>query len=248
MNQHFINYSKYYDLLYDDKDYVIEIDYINSLILSLNKGTKTILELGSGTGRHGLILQELGYDCQGIELSCEMANIAKSKGYNCYQGNICDFKFERKFDVALSLFHVISYLSDNNSLLSSFHNVNKHLNDGAYFIFDVWYGPAVLNLKPEPRIKKIEGKDFNIIRFAQPIIRSQENIVDVNYEIFILSKEQKVLSNFNECHPMRYFTIPEIELLANQTGFELLKHEEFLSGAKSSEITWGVCFILKKIN
>jgi hypothetical protein len=34
--------------------------------------------------------------------------------------------------------------------------------------------------------------------------------------------------------------------LAELTGFDILKAEEFLSGKDAGENTWGVCFILKK--
>ena len=46
---------------------------------------------------------------------------------------------------------------------------------------------------------------------------------------------------------MRCFSIPEIELLANQTGFKLLHSEEFITRKAPAIDTWGVCFILQKI-
>jgi hypothetical protein len=47
---------------------------------------------------------------------------------------------------------------------------------------------------------------------------------------------------------MRHFSIPEIGLLAEHTGFKILKTEEFLTASDPSERTWGVCIILKKID
>ena len=54
-------YSNYYDLLYQDKDYVAETEYINSLISSYSKNAESILELGSGTGIHAGLLANIGY-------------------------------------------------------------------------------------------------------------------------------------------------------------------------------------------
>ena len=45
---------------------------------------------------------------------------------------------------------------------------------------------------------------------------------------------------------MRYFTIPEIEYIANSNGFKILKVEELVSENLPSLDTWGVCFALKK--
>jgi hypothetical protein len=50
-----------------------------------------------------------------------------------------------------------------------------------------------------------------------------------------------------ETHPMRHFSLPEIDLLASMCGFECISAEEFLSGKTAGEDTWGVCVTLKKI-
>ena len=42
----------------------------------------------------------------------------------------------------ISLFHVMSYQTDNNDILSAFQSARNALNIGGIFIFDVWYGPG----------------------------------------------------------------------------------------------------------
>ena len=51
-------YAAYYDLLYKDKDYAGETEYVHRLIQRFNPGAKSILELGSGTGKHARLLAE----------------------------------------------------------------------------------------------------------------------------------------------------------------------------------------------
>ena len=46
------NYSRYYNLLYSDKDYLGESRYIDGLIQKYSPGAKNVLDLGCGTGRH----------------------------------------------------------------------------------------------------------------------------------------------------------------------------------------------------
>ena len=48
----FEEYSKYYDLLYQDKDYEGEVEYIIDLIEKYAPKTASVLELGCGTGKH----------------------------------------------------------------------------------------------------------------------------------------------------------------------------------------------------
>ena len=70
-------YSRYYDLLYRDKDYRREVDYVVQLLKTNGVEGHDILEFGSGTGKHGRLLSDLGYNVHGIELSSEMVSQAE---------------------------------------------------------------------------------------------------------------------------------------------------------------------------
>ncbi len=68
----FDSYSRYYDLLYRDKDYAAEVAYIDQLLSRHALSGPEILEFGSGTGQHGRLLAARGYRVTGIERSAEM--------------------------------------------------------------------------------------------------------------------------------------------------------------------------------
>ena len=241
-------YSKYYNLLYADKNYADEADYIEGLLKKHAPGSETILEYGCGTGEHGLLLNKKGYDVYGIERSPAMAKIASSRGLSCEVGDITTLKLDRIFDSVLSLFHVISYINSNQQLLSLFRDTRKRLRKNGVFIFDVWFSPAVLNQMPENRIKKMENGEIEVTRKATPEIDHIGNIVDVNYDILVKNKLSGEISEFKEKHSMRHFGVPEIEMLASQSGFSVKGVEEFLSGDSPSTKTWGVTFILQANN
>ena len=244
------NYSRYYDLLYKDKNYKAEANYVIQLIRSLNEQAKDILELGCGTGNHAQLLCEEGFKVTGLERSADMVSLAENKsieGFEPLVADVTNFDIFQKFDAAISLFHVISYLNTNEALISCFNAVNKHLNAKGLFIFDVWYSPTVYGEKPETRIKRMEDDAIKITRIAEPEINDNENVVDVNYEIHIQAKSTGFTEVYREKHPMRHFSIPEIELLANATNFRLIKAEEFLTAKQPGNDTWGVCFVLQKM-
>ena len=46
------NYSQIYDVLYRNKNYFNEFNFIDRIIKKFNKNSKTILELGCGTGSY----------------------------------------------------------------------------------------------------------------------------------------------------------------------------------------------------
>ena len=93
----------------------------------------------------------------------------------------------------------------------------------------------------------MSDEEVEVIRIAEPEILPNENRVDVNYTVFVRDKSVNDYRKFSETHPMRYFSIPEIDLLAVAAGFQRLTAEEFLTGAEPGEQTWGVCFVLKKV-
>lgn len=246
----FQHYSKYYDLLYKDKKYKEESQYVIEKMKQFAPKASQIVELGSGSGSHAHYFCEAGFEVTGIERSPEMIAEAKAKnivGFKPTVGDISSFELPQQFDVALSLFHVISYLTENNSLIECFKKVHAHLKSDGIFMFDIWYSPAVYHQKPETRIKRLEDEAIAIVRLAESKMEWNNNVVAVNFEVLIKDKATQVTQTIQEEHLMRHFSIPEIKMLAVFTGFEVVLTEEFLTGNSPSEDTWGVFFILKKI-
>lgn len=246
----FNQYSKYYDLLYKDKDYKAESDFVVSKIKQFAPTATTILELGSGSANHAQYFCANDFSVFGIERSSDMVaeSVAKNiKNFEVTTGDIVSTIINKKFGVAISLFHVLSYLTDNESLIQCFKNTHNHLEEGGVFIFDVWYTPAVYHQKPETRVRKLENNEIQITRIAQSEMITSQNVVNVNFEVIITDKKTNRVEVLNELHPMRHFSIPEIDLIAKLTGFEILHTEEFLTQNPASENTWGVCFVLRKV-
>ena len=58
--------------------------------------------------------------------------------------------------------------STNADLLAAFATAREHLNPGGVFIFDCWYGPAVLAERPSVRIKRMEDGATSITENTIP--------------------------------------------------------------------------------
>jgi len=147
--------------------------------------------------------------------------------------------------VVISLFHVISYQTTNEDVLAAFKTAREHLNPGGVFIFDVWYGPAVLTDRPAIRIKRMADDEIEVTRLAEPVMHPNKNRVDVNYHVFVRDLKSGMVRELRETHMMRYFFHPEIELFAEQNGFQNMHVEEWLTGKAPGEDTCGVCFVMK---
>ena len=244
----FATYSSYYDLLYSDKNYVAETDYIHTLLSRFELKGNSLLELGSGTGKHGSLLAKQGYDVTGIERSADMVMRAeKTNGFSSSEGDIRTAQVNRRFDAVLALFHVLGYQVTNSDIEAVFTRTAEHLRSGGLFVFDTWYSPAVYAQRSETRVKRVEDQDWKITRIAEPKMYSNENRIDVNYTIYAQNKQSGAFHESHEIHPVRHFSQPELDLLATNAGFERIAAEEFLTGAAPSEDTWGVCQVLRKI-
>jgi len=252
----FGNYARYYDLLYHDKDYVGEAQFIHRLIQSHAPDAQNLLELGCGTGNHAVLLAKEGYQIHGVDFSEEMlekasdrlsqlpTDLASKLEFTCE--DIRQVRLNQTFDVVLSLFHVISYQTTNEDLLAAFATAKQHLKPGAIFIFDVWYGPAVLSDRPSTRIKRLENEESSVTRIAEPVLHPNQNWVDVNYQIFIRDKSNRAVEELQETHRMRYLFQPEIELLLKQLQIELLDCREWLSDRELGLDTWGAYFVARR--
>jgi SAM-dependent methyltransferase len=249
-------YSQYYDLLYRDKNYRSETEYIDKLIRAYAPQTKTILELGSGTGTHAMQLSHLGYNIHGIDQSPAMLEIANSKLQTSTRSlkgrvqfemaDIRNFNGKIIYDAAISLFHVMSYMQTQQDLLAAMQTAKKNIKQHGIFIFDCWHGPAVMEDKPISRTKLFENEGLHITRTSFPEHIPEKNSVTVNFSILVRNKITGETTKLKETHAMRYLFQEEIRELAFQSGFALLSEEEWMSGHPLSDKTWNACYILRR--
>jgi len=250
----FGNYARYYDLLYRDKDYAGEAQFVHQLLQNYAPRTKSILELGCGTGTHAELLANKGYQIHGVDLSADMLQRATERlssvptlasRLEFHQGDIRQFRINKQFDAVISLFHVISYQTTNEDLQAAFATAKTHLKPGGVFIFDCWYGPAVLSDRPSLRVKRLEDEEISVIRIADSLMYPNENLVDVNYQVLIKQKNTNTVEELQETHKMRYLFKPEINLLLMQSGFEYVEGREWMTNREPGFDTWSVYFVVR---
>ena len=246
----FEEYAEYYDLMYTEKDYPGESDYVHGLIQDVAPQSKNLLDLGCGTGAHARHFAELGYSVVGVDLSeaqlrkaLEKSSVAKGGQPHFIQGDIRALELGRKFDAVVCLFHVINYQTRNADLINAFRSARTHLNDDGVFIFDTWYGPSVLKQRPETRIKRIEKKDVRLTRLAEPEMLTHENRVDVHYELLVEKTSEKGITRIEEIHRMRYLFLPEIKSYLDACGMRLDRFETWMTGAPAGEDSWSCCTV-----
>ncbi len=227
------DYSILYDLLYKTKDYEVECTLIETIIRDHSKiPVHSILDLGCGTGNHSIILSERGYQVTGVDRSKEMLDIAaekaQKKGLNCdfHQSDLREFCNHKKYDAIIMMFAVLGYQQENDEVLAALKTVSTHLKKGGIFICDVWYGPAVLNQKPGERVRVLETKDMKVIRVSSGKLDIFRHLVNVHFHLWNI-KENRVVSETQEDHTMRFFFPQELVLFFQISGLEVKRIGSF---------------------
>ena len=251
----FGNYARYYDLLYRDKDYVGEVNFIANLIETHAPNAETLVDFGCGTGSHDIYLAKEGYAVHGVDLSQQMLDKAAERVAHLpaevssrlafTQGDARNTRLNKQFDVVLSLFHVVSYQTTNDDLMAAFETAKAHLKPGGVFIFDVWYGPGVLSDPPAVRVKRLEDDCIEVTRIAEPALHPNENTVDVNYQVFIRDKDSQAVEEIKETHKMRYIFKPEVEHFVKQLDMSLIESCQWMDAGEPDETSWNACFIVR---
>ncbi len=249
-------YAAYYDLLYEDKGYDDEAQFVARLIREHAPQARSILELGCGTGKHALALARQGFSLTGVDISPGMVDRANARLSGAKLppdvrvrfdiGDVRTVRFDQTFTAVVSLFHVMSYQVTNGDLIETIRTAANHLSAGGVFIFDCWYGPAVLASRPEVRVKRCENSQIRVFRVAEPAMHPDRNVVDIHYTIWIEQKPAGAITRLTEVHSMRYLFYPELEMMLASVGLRLRHACEWMSGRTLDLSTWSATFVAIK--
>lgn len=230
------DYAFLYDIFYKNKNYKKECLFLEDIFTEFLKvKPRKILDIACGTGNHAIALSKMGYDLTGIDASKYMVERARQKAEkNSLDIKYCknkmeNFKLSEKFDVIISMFSTINYLTSYDDLESFLQNVRKHLKKNAIFVFDFWNGVAVLKHYSPYKVKKIIYKNYTIKRESFTKLFSLDGLCEVNYKVSVVKRGEKIKKVFKENHLLRYFFIPELKFILKKCGFKVLKVSPFLN-------------------
>jgi SAM-dependent methyltransferase len=249
------DYADAYDLLYDEKDYEGECR-LAELLFKRYGGhpIRNILDLGCGTGGHAHLLGRRGYRVVGVDRSEAMLAHAEKKAgppgdgrTQFRQGDLRSLELEERFDAVVMMFAVLGYQAGNEDVLSALKTARRHLRTGGLLLFDVWYGPAVLQERPGERVKVTATGAGQVRRAAKGELDTLRHLCHVYYQVWRL---EAGLSRgpTEERHTMRYFFPLELELFLQCAGFNMLRLGAFPDFDRDpDETTWNVMCAAKAV-
>ncbi len=140
----FIEIAPLYDHLMNTVPYQDWVSYIKQILSRRNARPRNVLDLACGTGTVSAMLANEGLKVTGVDISESMINEAKRKAE--LSGLNIDFLVQDaaeldlpglKFDLCVSLFDSLNYITDPAHLQKAFYRVQSHLNRNGLFIFDI---------------------------------------------------------------------------------------------------------------
>jgi SAM-dependent methyltransferase len=162
--------TKYYHILYKDRDYKEAQDFMDNLThyLNLPEDAK-ILDLACGKGRHSVYLNSLGYDVTGADLSeNSIKEASKSENPTLHfkvhdMRDVCD----NKYDAIFNLFTSFGYFESDEDNLTTLKAIKNSLTEYGFACIDFMNVDYVIeNLVPE-EVKTVDNIDFHIKRYVK---------------------------------------------------------------------------------
>jgi len=165
------------------------------------------------------------YSVKKNSLNYKIKQQKRNLEFNFKAQNMTDFYYEEKFDLIVSFFDSLNYLTDIDQLQNCFESAASSLSRDGLFIFD---------MNSIGRIKTIEEKSFVIEGdsyecFWEDIVKPEEDLWQVKLKI---CPDNDALPCFEESHNERGYKIKTILRLLKNSGFRAVDVYNAFSFAK----------------
>ncbi len=237
-------FAKVYDTFMDDIPYDEWAEYLFLLFEKFNINTKTVAELGCGTGNITKRLSDKGFKVIGVDYSKDMLNVAQSKAIknvSYINQDILELELDNKQDLIVSLCDTMNYMTQEYDLLRALKSVYDNLNPGGYFIFDmktIYYYNKVLG----SRILTDNREDCSYIWENEFDITTGIN----SYDLTIFVKADDKYEKITEYHEQCGFSRKSIKKCIMMSGLNLVAEYEAFTTKKPGRKSERLYYVVRK--
>lgn len=230
--------TKYYHILYKNRDYSEAELFISNLTNSLNiKKDAKVLDLACGKGRHSIYLNKLGYSVTGVDLSNESivhANQFSNESLNFFVHDMREKMEGKSFDHVFNLFTSIGYFENQNDNVKMLQSIDSYTNDEGVLVIDFMNAHKVVKGLVTSESKTIDGITFNLKRevvdgFIVKTIQFSDQGQDFEYQEKV---QALLLSDFENYLEQTNFSIYKVAGDYNLGNFELENSNRLIIFAK----------------
>jgi len=201
------------------------------------KSTSKVLELGCGTGRIALPLVEAGCRVVGVDVSLPMLKEMSQKAFarlpasqQTKLSSVCmdmkDLGISETFSLILCPYSAFTYLLEESDRSRFLSGVCELLSTEGRFILDVFVPHYEFLCQPDERVFFDYRRDvpgalvLERRKTIQKDLTSQVNYITRYYRL--LDAKGSMIEEFSTQESIRYWFQPELRLLLEGHGFEIL--------------------------
>jgi SAM-dependent methyltransferase len=207
--------SRYYDILYKDRDQTEADTFIHNLVKFLNPAPHSfMLDLACGKGRHAISLGKMGYNVTGIDISDKNIHSAETSARRNLEFYIHDMRkpfMVNYYDYVFNLFTSFGYFDNERENQAVITNIYNALKPNGVFVLDF------VNIKKATHnLSQFEEKEVDGVQFV--VRRSvQDNFLIKNIEV------TDGAQHFTYQEKVYMFTPETLSVLLEKQGFEAVK-------------------------
>lgn len=238
-----------YDGLMDHVDFGKITDFYLGAARRFNWQGGRILDLACGTGTITLELLKRGYRVTGLDQSQDMLAMADEKIYAAgYQPdlinqNMTKLALPRQYDLVISAFDSLNYLLNEKDLKRTITRVEKCLNPGGMFLFDLHSQYKFQEVFGD-RTFTYSGEDCAYI--WRNHYQSGRKIAHMILDIFIPTGGG-LYRRVQEYHRERFYSTEIITLLCKKSGLKILAVYGDLKYRRPGPRTERIYYVAQKI-
>lgn len=228
------SFAQVYDLFMEDVPYEQWAQFIKALLDKNNICDGLVLDLACGTGKMTRKLRDMGYDMIGVDMSCQMLDVARCAD------NVVDFASSKDESEASQILYLcqdmrefelygtvravvcscdsLNYLTDEEDIVKVFRLVNNYLDSNGLFIFDINSPYKYKEILADNCI----AEDRESAAFIwDNCFDDESGINEYALSLFIRQPDGRYDRSF-ELHYERCYELDEIKRLLNEAGLDFV--------------------------
>jgi len=214
-------HPEFYELMYPETDEATPSMCLRMFSRFLSKPPKSILDVGSGTGRDLDVLSRTCTDCSGIDAVPENIEYAKKirPHLNLQVEDMRTARLGRTFDVVMCMGSTLMYALTNQDVEKVLQTFVAHAHPGTLLVLDLRNASSLLDGE---KFVEREKKDVNLPGLSAKVISLHS--ID-HYEHLLIRRRtwhihgQEPVEDFCE---YRFFYPTELEHLLGEKGFRIV--------------------------
>lgn len=236
------DFAYVYDrLMHADIDYDKWCDYIENLFAHHSVSPDTLCELACGTGNITCRMEKRGYNITASDISSDMLAVASKKLQNTrlFCSDMARLDTADKFDAFLCMIDGLNYVITPKSIINTFKNVKKSLNDNGVFIFDISSRYKLQNILGN---ETYIHSEYDVFYSWQNRYIEKYNLSDMLLNFFVRNGD--TYERFEERHLQRGWSEKELKCMLKKSGFKevyVYNELEFNSPKEDSQRIFFVC-------